>query len=60
MRLILGWQDGTVTELGASVRSVSDDIVDFEVNAVEGDWEPFLLFLGDQAGGGADGEPRLC
>lgn len=49
--LVLDWEDGRTTELGACVRRVDGDgrIAHFDVTRVAGDWRPFLTYLGAQA-----------
>ena len=49
--LVLDWPDGRTTELGARVRRVDGDgrIAHLDVVRVEGDWRPFLCYLGAQA-----------
>ena len=58
--ILLDWADGAVTELGARVSLIEDDlsIMRFEVFTIGGDWEPFLAYLGEErakacVGGGA-------
>ena len=48
VRLTLRWWDGGVTELGARVEDVGADpcVAHVEVRRVEGDWQPFLHYLG--------------
>lgn len=50
VQLVLDWSNGAVTELSASVRAVEEAtcLVDLDVKAVEGDWQPFLAYLGTQ------------
>ena len=46
--LIVDWSDGRVTELGARVRHVDREcsVAHVDVLRVEGDWRPFLEYLG--------------
>jgi len=46
--LVLDWNNGKVTELAARVRSVDGDgrIAHVDVLGVEGDWAPFMEYLG--------------
>jgi hypothetical protein len=48
LRLRLGWADGTQTELAARVRAVESSgcVLHFDVLGVDGDWQPFLAYLG--------------
>ena len=48
VQLVLDWACGAVTELGARVRAVetTSRTVSLDVHAVEGDWRPFLRYLG--------------
>jgi len=48
VHLVLDWACGAVTELGARVRMVETEnrVVNLDVHAVEGDWRPFLRYLG--------------
>ena len=50
VRLILDWGDGAVTELDARVRRIEGDfsVVRFDVRKVEGDWQSFLAYLGEE------------
>jgi hypothetical protein len=48
VQLVLDWACGSVTELGARVRMVETEsrVVNLDVHTVEGDWRPFLRYLG--------------
>jgi hypothetical protein len=48
VRLLVDWDDGSLTELLARVRAVAGDgrIAHLDVNGIEGDWKPFLAYLG--------------
>ena len=48
VHLVLDWACGSVTELDATVRSVESAHrqVDLDVHGVQGDWKPFLRYLG--------------
>lgn len=48
VELRLTWDDGGCTHLSATVRRVGADgrLADLEVHHVEGDWRPFLTWLG--------------
>ena len=48
--VILNWDDGAVTELRVRVHAIEacQRIAHLEVQTVEGDWKPFLAFLGTQ------------
>jgi len=49
VRIVLAWAGGGVTELEASVRDWerSRRVVNLDVRAVLGDWQPFLRYLGE-------------
>ena len=48
VQLLLDWSDGRITELGARVRSIDGEgrIAHMDVYQVDGDWRPFLEYLG--------------
>src|SRR5262245_53740276 len=48
LRLKLGWEDGSSTELAARVRAVESNgcVAHLDVSAVGGDWRPFLAYVG--------------
>jgi hypothetical protein len=48
VRLVLTWEDGSRTELPASLRAVEESrcLAHLDLRAVEGDWRPFLRYLG--------------
>jgi hypothetical protein len=48
LRIVLGWQDGSSTELSARLRAVESNgcLAHLDVNAVSGDWRPFLAYVG--------------
>ena len=50
VHLVLDWQCGGVTELDARIRreKLSGHVVDLDLQAVGGDWQPFLDYLGAQ------------
>ena len=50
VHLVLDWGSGSVTELEARIRSekIPGRVVDLDLQAVGGDWQPFLDYLGAQ------------
>jgi hypothetical protein len=50
VRVVLDWEGGAVTELQVALRAVDGDgrIAHVDVCGVEGDWQPFLHWLGHQ------------
>ena len=45
--LVLGWDDGRVTSLAGHVRAIeSNGRVHLDLDRIEGDWRPFLEYLG--------------
>ena len=48
VRLLVDWEDGSLTELCARVRAIAGDgrIAHLDVSGIEGDWKPFLAYLG--------------
>jgi hypothetical protein len=55
VRLVLTWEDGSRTELPASLRAVEESrcLAHLDLRAVEGDWRPFLRYLGGTLRGAA-------
>jgi hypothetical protein len=51
VHLVLDWRCGGVTELDARIRDekLSGHVVDLDLRAVDGDWKPFLDYLGAHA-----------
>ena len=52
VRLVLHWACGSVTELTVEVRSIEEPrrLAHLHVRSVDGDWAPFLAYLGEQTG----------
>lgn len=56
--VLLDWADGSVTELGARVCMIEDDLslMELEILTIDGEWETFLAFLGEGGDGSCIGD----
>lgn len=54
VRVTLRWEDGRTTALRARVRALSDEahIAHLDIESVDGDWRPFVEYLGNHAQAG--------
>jgi hypothetical protein len=50
VRLHLAWRDGRATTLEVRVRTIhaNGQVAHLDVERIEGDWEPFVAFLGSR------------